>query len=288
MPHANVNGLKLYYEEAGCGTPLLFVHEFAGDYRSWEDQLRFFARRYRAITFSARGYLPSDVPGKPEDYGQRQQVGDVVGLLDALGIPQAHICGLSMGSYTTLLAGLNHPGRARSLTVAGCGYGSGTNRKDFHAEVHAVSELMLTKGMGAVADTYTLGPARVQFQNKDPVGWKTFRDRFAEHSAKGSAFTLRAVQMQRPSIFDLEDQLKKLEVPLLILNGDEDEPCLEPGLYMKRLARSAGQEIFPKTGHTLNLEEPGRFNRSVLDFLTAVDSGNWPLRDPRSLVNKTV
>lgn len=288
MPQAMVNGLKLYYEEAGRGTPLLFVHEFAGDYRSWEDQLRFFTRRYRAITFSARGYLPSDVPERIEDYGQQRQVEDLLGLLDALKIKQAHICGLSMGSYSTLLFGLAHPERALSLTVAGCGYGSGGQRKDFHAEVQAVSELMLTQGMAAVADTYTLGPARVQFQNKDPVGWKRFRDFFAEHSAKGSAYTLRQVQMQRPSIYDLEEELKRLEVPLLILNGDEDEPCLEPGLFMKRAVRSAGLELFPHTGHTLNLEEPGRFNRSVLDFLTAVDSGRWPTRDPRSLVNKTV
>jgi pimeloyl-ACP methyl ester carboxylesterase len=262
---------------------VLFVHEFAGDWRSWEDQLRFFARRFRAITFSARGYLPSDVPQRIEQYGQQQQVDDVRGLLDALGIGRAHICGLSMGSYTTLLFGLAHPPRALSLTVAGCGYGSGGNRKDFHDEVRAVSELMLAQGMAAVADTYTLGPARVQLQNKDPVGWRIFRDRFAEHSATGSAYTLRQVQMQRPSVYDLEDRLRALEVPLLILNGDEDEPCLEPGLYMKRTARFAALELFPKTGHTLNLEEPGRFNRAVLDFLTAVEQGRWPERDPRSV-----
>ena len=288
MPHANVNGLKLYYEEAGRGTPLLFVHEFAGDYRSWEDQMRFFARRYRAIAFSARGYLPSDVPERPEQYGQMPQVEDVRGLLDALKIDRAHICGLSMGSYTTLLFGLHHPERARSLTVAGCGYGSGGKREEFHAEVHAVSEQMLKGGMAGVADTYTLGPARVQFQNKDPIGWKRFRDYFAEHSAKGSAYTLRAVQMQRPSVYDLEPQLRKLEVPTLILNGDEDEPCLEPGLFMKRAIPYAGLELFPKTGHTLNLEEPGRFNASLLAFLTAVDAGAWPKRDPRSLADKTV
>jgi pimeloyl-ACP methyl ester carboxylesterase len=288
MPHANVNGLRLYYEEAGSGTPLLFVHEFAGDYRSWEDQMRFFARRYRAITFSARGYLPSDVPEGPEQYGQTQQVDDVRGLLDALEIRRAHVCGLSMGSYTTLLFGLAHPERALSLAVAGCGYGSGTTRKTFHGEVEAVSERMLKEGMGPVADTYTLGPARVQFQNKDPAGWRRFRDYFAEHSAKGSAYTLRAVQMQRPSVYDVESRLRSCEIPTLILNGDEDEPCLEPGLFMKRAAPSAGQDIFPKTGHTLNLEEPGRFNQSVLAFLTAAEQGKWPMRDPRSQVNKTV
>ena len=283
MPHVQANGIQLYYEEAGSGTPLLFVHEFAGDWRSWEDQMRFFSRRYRAITMSARGYLPSDVPERPEDYGQNQQVADLLGFLDALKISRAHLCGLSMGSYTTLLFGLAHPNRALSLTVAGCGYGSGADRKRFHSDVDAVAENMIRKGMASVADTYTLGPARVQFQNKDPVGWKRFRDNFAEHSAKGSGYTLRGVQMQRPSVFDLGPRLEKLVVPLLVLTGDEDEPCLEPGLFMKRKAPYSALEIFPKAGHTLNLEEPAKFNRSVLDFLTAVDTGKWPRRDPRSL-----
>jgi pimeloyl-ACP methyl ester carboxylesterase len=283
MPHVQANGLRLYCEEAGSGTPLVFVHEFAGDHRSWEDQLRRFSRRYRAITYSARGYPPSDVPERPEDYGQKQHVEDLRGLLDALGIQRAHVCGLSMGSYTTLLFGLSYPQRALSLTLAGCGYGSGGNRQQFHAEVDAVAQDMLGEGMAKVADTYTLGPARVQFQNKDPVGWKRFRDQFAEHHPRGSAYTLRAVQMQRPSLYELEPQLRRLELPTLILSGDEDEPCLEPGLFLKRAIPAAGLEILAKTGHTLNLEEPARFNQALLDFLTAVDAGQWLPRDPRSL-----
>ncbi len=285
MPHADVNGIKLYYEEAGSGTPLLFLHEFAGDYRSWEDQMRFFARRYRAITFSARGYPPSDVPEQPELYGQDQLVEDARGLLDALGIDKAHLCGLSMGSYTTLIFGLTYPERALSLVIAGCGYGSGQGREEFHQQVEGVAQKMLDEGMAKAAETYTLGPARVQFQNKDPRGWKTFRDQFAEHSAIGSANTFRGVQMQRPSVYDLEERMKRLEVPTLILNGDEDENCLEPGLFMKRTIPTAGLELIPVSGHTINLEEPDRFNRAVLNFVTAVDAGKWPRRDPRSLAH---
>lgn len=283
MPHATVNGVRLYYEEIGSGTPLVFLHEFAGDHRSWEDQVRCFARRYRTVTFCARGYPPSDVPDSPEAYGQAQQVADTLGLLDALEIDRAHVCGLSMGSYTTLLFGLQHPERARSLTVAGCGYGSGAHRQAFHAEVDALAGAMLSEGLGPRIDTYTLGPMRVQFANKDPVGWQRFRDRFAEHSAVGSAHTFRKVQKERPNLYDLPDGLSRLDVPVLVLSGDEDEPCLEPGLFLKRTIPRAALELFPKTGHTLNLEEPARFNRAVLDFLAAVDAGRWPPRDPRSL-----
>ena len=122
MPHATTSdGLKLYYEEAGSGTPLLFVHEFAGDYRSWEPQMRYFARRYRCITYSQRGYTPSDVPTSADAYSYEHFRDDVVAVLDHLKIDKAHICGLSMGGYSTLMVGLTYPQRALSLTLAGAG-----------------------------------------------------------------------------------------------------------------------------------------------------------------------
>src|SRR3989304_1409170 len=97
MPTARGNGLSLFYEEAGEGAPLSFAHGVAGDARSWPPQVRFFARRYRTIAFNARGYPPSDVPEDPKAYSQDQAVDDIRGLLDALGIRKAPICGLSLG-----------------------------------------------------------------------------------------------------------------------------------------------------------------------------------------------
>src|SRR5882724_6950562 len=102
MPLASVDGVKLYYEEAGQGLPLVFVHEFAGDYRSWRPQVQFFSRRYRAIAYNARGYPPSDVPEDPKAYSQDRAAEDIRGFLDALGIKKAHVCGLSKGGYATL------------------------------------------------------------------------------------------------------------------------------------------------------------------------------------------
>jgi len=245
--------------------------------------MRFFSGRYRAITFSARGYLPSDVPDSPQAYSQDLQVEDLKGLLDALRIDQAHICGLSMGSYTTLLFGSKYPDRARSLTIAGSGYGSGKNRQEFHQRVAEIADQMLQGGMKAVSEGYTQGAARVQLQNKNPRAWEEFRRQFEEHSAKGSAFTFLGVQRQRPSITDLGDQLQKMTPPVLIILGDEDELGIEGSFFMKRNIPRAGLEVFPRSGHVVNLEEPERFNRSVLDFITAVDAGRWEPRDPRSL-----
>jgi pimeloyl-ACP methyl ester carboxylesterase len=280
--HATVDGVRLAYEEVGEGAPLVFVHEFAGDAESWRPQVAFFARRYRTIAVNARGYPPSDVPDDPAAYSQSRAMEDIRGVLDHLGIPAAHLCGLSMGGYAVLHFGLTYPERARSLVVAGCGYGSG-DREAFRRDSALVAHRFQAEGMGPVAETYSRGPTRVQYLDKDPKGWREFRDRLAAGSARGHALTLLGVQMSRPSVFDLGERLQALRVPTLVITGDEDEPCLEPALFMKRTIPSAGLLVLPRSGHTINLEEPEAFNRAVLDFLTAVDAGRWTLRNPASL-----
>jgi len=282
MPKVAVGSVKLHYEETGRGTPLVFVHEFAGDAQSWRLQTTFFGRRYRAIAFNARGYPPSDVPEDPEAYSQQQAADDIKGVLDGLGIARAHVCGLSMGGLATLHFGLCYPERALSLVVAGAGYGSDDpdgNRKD----VEQVARRFETEGMEKTGDFYAHGPSRVQLLEKDPIGWQEFRDRLCAGSAKGHALTMRGVQMRRPTVYSLEGRLVKLEVPTLIITGDEDEPCLEPGIFMKRKIPMSALVVLPKSGHAVNLEEPAAFNAAVLDFITAVDAGRWTRRRADSL-----
>jgi len=284
MPKASIDGVQLYYEVTGSGYPLLFAHEFAGDYRSWEPQVRHFARRYQVITYNARGYPPSDVPEDVEAYSQEQAARDIVGLLQHLNIVQAHLVGLSMGGYAVLHVGLSHPSVARSLVVAGCGYGSvASERERFQQDSGNIAARLQREGMPAVAEVYARGPTRVQFADKDPRGWQEFAAQLAKHSAVGAALTLLGVQGRRPSVYALEAQMRHLQVPTLIVTGDEDEPCLEPGFFMKRTIPSAGLVVMPKSGHTINIEEPDAFNRLVSDFLTVVEAGRWGPRNPASL-----
>jgi pimeloyl-ACP methyl ester carboxylesterase len=290
MPLASVaGGVRLHYEEVGEGRPLVFVHEFAGDHRSWRPQVQCFARRYRTIAFNARGYPPSDVPDDPAAYSQDIAADDIRGVLDHLRIDRAHVVGLSMGGYATLHFGLRHPGRALSLVVAGAGYGSvHADRQKFREDAELTARRIEADGMVKSADFYAKGPTRVQFIDKDPVGWREFYEQLAASSARGHALTLRGVQMTRPSILDLGPRLAALDVPTLIMTGDEDEPCLEPGIFMKRTIPMAGLVVLPKSGHTINLEEPDLFNRAVLDFLTAVDAGRWPRRNPASQTGSAI
>lgn len=277
------DGTRLYVEETGTGIPVVFVHEFAGDHRSWEPQVREFARRYRCITYNARGYPPSDVPDDVARYSQQQAVADAVAVLDHFGIERAHFVGLSMGGFCVLHLGLTHPDRARSLVVAGCGYGAEAARRDRFRRESEANASAFEADATAAAGSYALGPARVQLQNKDPRGWAEFARRLGEHSGTGSAMTLRGVQMQRPSLYDMREELARLTVPALIVTGDEDEPCLDADLMLKRTIPSSALAVLPRTGHACNLEEPGLFNSLVQDFLTTVDAGRWTLRDPRSI-----
>jgi pimeloyl-ACP methyl ester carboxylesterase len=285
MPYATTDDrVKLWYEETGSGQPIVFVHEFAADHRSWEPQMRHFGQRYRCITFSARGYPPSDVPEKPESYSQNRATDDIAAVMDHLKIDKAHVVGLSMGGFATLHFGFRHPARALSLVVAGCGYGAEKEQQaKFRSEVELVAKSLKDEGMAKFAEKYAYGPTRVQFENKDPRGFAQFKKELAEHSALGSANTQIGVQGQRPSLYDLLDKMRALTVPTLILTGDEDWPCLAPSVLMKREIPSAALAVMPNCGHTINIEDPDQFNRLVGDFIVQVEAGRWPKRDPRAV-----
>ena len=285
MPFATTDdGVRLHYEETGSGKAIIFVHEFAGDYRSWEAQIRHFGQRYRAITYSARGYLPSDVPEAVESYSQGRASDDIAAVLDHLGIDKAHVVGLSMGGFATLHFGFRHPQRALSLSVCGCGYGAEKDQRDrFKAEAAAVAAMLDKGDMQTFVAKYADGPARVQLGNKDPRSQAEFMRQLAEHSPVGSRNTQLGLQGARPSLYDLTEQMAALTLPTLILTGDEDWPCLQPGVLMKRTIPTAALAVMPNCGHVINLEDPDEFNRLVGDFIAQVEAGRWPTRDPRAM-----
>jgi pimeloyl-ACP methyl ester carboxylesterase len=284
MPYATADdGAKLYYEEAGQGTPILFVHEFLGEHRSWEAQMRHFSRRYRCIAYNTRGYPPSDVPERAEDYAFEHQRAGIRAMLDHLKIDKAHVVGLSMGAFATFYFGMQWPERALSLTLAGIGSGSmPAGRAKFRQESEARAERLLAEGFRKHAEPLCVSPTRVQFQNKDPRGFVEFLGQVKQHSAKGSALTLKGYQGLRPALQDYREQMSRCTVPTLIICGDEDEPCLDASLMLKRAMPSSGLVVMPQTGHACNLEEPELFNRSCEQFFHQVESGQYRMRDPRA------
>jgi pimeloyl-ACP methyl ester carboxylesterase len=280
---ASTDGTKLYYEEAGSGTPIVFVHEFAGDYRTWEPQLRYFARAHRCVAFSARGYPPSEVPGDPARYGQDIARGDVIAVMDGLGIKKAHVVGHSMGAYTALHVGIRHPERCISVTAAGCGWGSVADpavREAMRKLAVETAAMFAEKGMAEAAVIYADTPTRHAQKYKDPRGFAEFARMLGEHSAQGHALTMSMLQAKRPTLWDMEADLKRFSVPLLVIVGDEDETCIDGSVFLKRTAPTAALAVIPRSGHNINSEEPAAVNAALADLFAAAESGRWLAHRP--------
>jgi len=285
MPHITArDGVRLYYEEVGQGTPVVFVHEYAGDWRSWEAQVRHFSRAHRCVTYSQRGYPPSDIPKDGARYSQDIARDDVLALMDSLKIDRAHVVGHSMGAYTALHVGIVAPQRCISVTAAGCGWGStpdAKKREEMKALAAETGKMFAEEGIIAASAKYADALMRQAFKHKDPRGYAEFARMLAEHSAEGHAYTMLNLQLRRPTLWEMEDKLKKFSVPLLIIVGDEDEPCIDGSVFLKRTAPSAGLLMIPCTGHNVPSEEPAQFNAALAELFASAEAGRWLAHKPR-------
>jgi pimeloyl-ACP methyl ester carboxylesterase len=284
MPHIGTrDGVRLYYEEAGSGSAVVFVHEYAGDYRTWQAQMRFFARAHRCITYSQRGYPPSDVPGDGAQYSQDIARDDVLAVMDALKIDKAHVVGHSMGAYTALHVGIKAPARCLSVTAAGCGWGSKPDAKEREAMKALAAEtgkMFAEQGIEKAAAAYANAPMRQALKHKDPRGYAEFARMLGEHSAEGHAQTMFNLQLKRPTLWDMEADLRKFSAPLLIVVGDEDEPCLDGSVFLKRIVPTAGLLVMPRTGHNVPTEEPAAFNAALAELFASSEAGRWLAHKP--------
>jgi pimeloyl-ACP methyl ester carboxylesterase len=240
--------------------------------------MRYFSRRYRTITYQARGWPPSDVPPNVESYSQARAADDIADAMQGLGLAKAHIVGLSMGATAALEFAIRHPGKGLSITAAGAGTGSTRDpelRKRFAAEALGVADLIERDGIKALGEIYLHAASRQQLRIKDPRGFEEFYRQFVEGADKGRALTMRGVQSRRAPFYDRESELKAVRDPVLIVCGDEDDGTLEISVFMKRTIPRCGLMVFPRTGHGINLEEPAGFNAVVQDFIHAVEKGKW-------------
>lgn len=284
MPHlTSHDGTRLYYEEAGSGTPVVFVHEYAADYRTWEPQMQRFSRSHRCVTYSQRGYPPSDIPNDPDKYTQDKFRDDVIAVMDALNIDKAHVVGHSMGAATALHVGIDFPDRCISVVAAGCGYGSSPDLKKVE-ESRAVSRdsgrMFAENTMEEGARRYGDGPTRQSQKYKDPRGYAHFIGMLSEHSPLGHSLTMLNLQARRPTLYDMEAGLKAFKPPLLIVVGDEDEWCVDASIYLRRTVPTAGLLVVPRTGHTITSEEPDKFNTAIAELFADAERGRWLAHKP--------
>lgn len=277
MPNlSSTDGTSLYYEDSGSGDAVLFIHEFAGNHRTWADQISFLSDSFRCIAYSARGYPPSDIPDTDDAYSQRISVADAVAILDGLNIDRAHIVGHSMGAYTALHVGIGHPDRCLSVSALGCGWGSHPDeRETARGLCEDIAAMFRSEPIERSAAKYARFPMRHTFEAKDPERFAAFERILAGLSPEGAALTMLNVQRDRPTLWDMEDDLKAFALPLMVLVGDEDHPCIDGSLFLKRTVPTAALQVVPRAGHTITMEEPGIVNAALTGLFTAVTDGTW-------------
>jgi pimeloyl-ACP methyl ester carboxylesterase len=278
------DGIELYVEEAGRGPPVVFLHEYAADYRTWEPHMRHFARSHRCLTYSQRGYPPSDVPEDPDKYTQDFFTDDVIAVMNALEIDKAHVVGHSMGASTALHVGIRHANRCISVTAAGCGYGSSADHnavEESRAASRENARMFATNAMADSAAKYGDGATRQAHKNKDPRGYAEFIKMLGEHSPLGHSLIMANLQAKRPTLWDMQADLKEFLPPLLVVVGDEDDWCLDASVFLRRAAPTAGLVVMPRTGHTLTSEEPDKFNAALAEFFAEAERGTWLSHKPR-------
>ncbi len=276
MPYIQSDGARLYYEEAGTGTPIVFAHEFSGDLWSWEKQMQHFSRRHRCIAFNARGYPPSEVPTVLSRYSHKHAVDDVAVVMRHLKVSKAHIVGCSMGSRTTLDFGLTYPRMVLSLTMIGIGSGGDPrNKAAFLRQAEARARLYEEGGLAEVLKGLRVAANRIQLKRKNPRAFDDFCRRFMEHSAQGCANITRRVMAPRPSLFSMEKPLRAMKVPSHVIVGDEDPGAISSGIFMKQVSPAVRLSVVPSTGHLVNLEEPDLMHRLTEDFFALVESKQW-------------
>jgi len=265
------DGVTLYSESQGSGVPVVFVHELAGSCRSFDLQVKEWQVRHHCVIFNARGYPPSDIPPTIESYSQDIAADDIGAVLDGFGLTDAHLVGVSMGSASSLQFALRYPERVRSLTLTSIGSGSDMKPGEFAASMEALAALTLASGMRALAEHYGAAPTRYRLKEKNPAEYRHFIEQIVAGSALGITNTMRGVQQRRPPLYAHAEKIAALHLPVFVVLGAEDEPCIKPSAFLEEALPSALLETVAKTGHAVNLEEPALYNRLVMGFIEGVE-----------------
>jgi pimeloyl-ACP methyl ester carboxylesterase len=261
MPRVRCNDLELFYEDTGQGDPVVFLNGLAGDHLYWSGQVRAFSGRFRCVAPDNRDAGQSGYAARP--YVVADLAADVAGLLDALGLPSAHLVGLSLGGMIAQEVALAHPGRVRSLFLVGT-----LARADdwFNATLDAYGHIRRQ-----VADTPAFFDALLPwlvshrfFEAPGKVEWLRGFLRQAPFPQQLDGFFRQFDAMRR---HDTLDRLPAIRCPVLVAAGEDDR--IAPARYAQQLAARiphARLEILPDVGHAPVLEDPRRFNRLLAGF----------------------
>lgn len=271
MPTATVNGIELNYRDVGEGFPVVLVHGFTGNSRNWALTVPALRERFRCVSVDLRGHGLSDKPTEREDYSLEQMAGDVLGLLEQLGINKCYLAGHSMGGMVAQHLVLSRPELVRALVLV-----------DTAAEVpktllyterlkerERLIDIARTRGMEAVFDEQLrMNPQRELLEaNEDFV--RTWREQFLMTSPDAYVYCAHGMSARKPML----GELGKISVSALIVCGVKDEPFVEPSRRMHEAIPGSELVMLEGAGHSPQFEAPAKFNEVLVGFLARVHEG---------------
>ena len=262
---AEVSDGRLFYQSAGSGDVIVFIHGNTGDHRHWDDQFDFFSKNYRIVRYDVRGFGQSSLPVENESYTDYEDLGT---LLDHLDVRSAHIVGWSMGSAIAVDFSLACPDRVKSLTLVGpwvFGYSS-LAQQAMNADIAEVGTVITEVGQGAAVDAWMKAPF-FSATIVDPVAGEKFRQIANDYSFW--AFTHSSPQrVLEPSV---GGRISEIQVPTLILTAEHDIPaCLEVADLLDESLPDSRKITIEETGHLLHMEKPEKFNQHLTDFIKTI------------------
>lgn len=256
----NVDGGRLYYEAAGAGPTVVFIHGFALDVRMWDHQWEVFARRYRVIRYDVRGFGQSSKPSA-ETFSHLE---DLHMLLQHLAAAPAHLVGLSMGGGLALDFALMYPTQVRSLVLADSTLGGFDWKKDWGEPFRAAKAAGLEAAKAAWLNDELFAPA-----NTRPAVAAQLQTITETYSGQHWLNTVHTRGLEKPAI----EQLETLAMPVCVVVGEHDLPDFHAiAEILAKCAQRASQTVLPGVGHMANMEAPEAFNHVVLEFLARIET----------------
>lgn len=248
MSYLQRDGVNIYYEDDGQGTPILLSHGFAASSRMWQGQVDAFRHAFRMIRWDMRGHGGSDSPDDPSCYSQSETAEDMRAILDQLDIEQAIIAGHSLGGFLSLAFHATYPERVKALILQGCGpgYRNPAARAAWNQRAEERARKLEAEGLAALG-----GGAEV-----DPT---------TQRSALGIAKAARGILSQVDA--RVIDSLPHIAVPVLIIIGGNDTHYLNGSDYMASHIPNCKKVVVPQAGHGVNVEQPAIVNAALKDFL---------------------
>ncbi len=265
----SLDGMTYHVRARGDGPPLLLLHGFTGSSQTWDPFLARFAARFRVLAVDLPGHGRTDAPRDPERYAAERLVADLVALLDALDAPRARVLGYSLGGRLALHLAVTAPERVAALVLesASPGIAEPDQRATRVREDEALANDLEHNGIQAFVDRWERLPLWASQARLPAAERARLRAQRLAQRPEGLANSLRGFGAGRPR--PLHSELGRLTMPVLVLAGADDERYVTVGRAMAAGIPNARFDIVPEAGHAVHLEQPGRFAKLALDFLTS-------------------